>query len=123
VEIGFAGGMFLCGVLFLAASARRRRRRRKGITFPDLFFAPVASSSGVSGEVWETCLGVRGRYVLASGGSGCYWLLSSRLQSWLWVLWLLGGWIWLGFASATVVVDGGVRSRSWRSWGVAPVDG
>ena len=35
----------------------------------------------------------------------------------------VGGWIWLGFPSATAAVDGECGSGSWRSWGAAPVDG
>ena len=40
----------------------------------------------------------------------------------LWVVWLFGGGFRLSLSS-TLVVDGEVGSRTWRSWGVSPVDG
>jgi len=44
--------------------------------------------------------------------------MQRRLQ----VVWLFGGGFQLGLPS-TVVVDGEVGSRTWRSWGVSLVDG
>ena len=48
---------------------------------------------------------------------------SPRMQSQMWVSWLLGGWIWLILPSTTVIIDGELRSRSQKSQGAAPIDG
>ena len=60
-ELGFAEGVFLCGLAFLAVSTRRWRRRRREIRFPDLFLAPVLLCSSFIGEVVEFCFGACGR--------------------------------------------------------------
>jgi hypothetical protein len=44
-----------------------------------------------------------------------------RLCSWM--MWLVASRIWLFIPSVVVAVDGELRSVSWRSWDVAPVDG
>jgi hypothetical protein len=124
VKLGLAGGVMLhCGLLLVAASSRRRRRRRTGIRFPGLFLAPMTSYSGVNGEAVEYCIGVRGRHLfISSRWCGCC-PFSSQMRRWLWVLRMEAGWIWLDLPSATQVVDGVPGSRSWKSWGVALVDG
>jgi len=60
-ELGFAEGVFFCGLAFLAASMRRWRRRRRGIRFPGLFLAPVLLCSSFIGEVVEFYFGACGR--------------------------------------------------------------
>jgi hypothetical protein len=62
-RLGLAARWFLFGVLYWVLSARRRRRRHRRIRLLHPSFVLATLRSSANGEVWEICVGVRGRHI------------------------------------------------------------
>lgn len=91
--------------------------RRQAMTMAALennFSRPLPRPN-VIGVVGESCTWVNGQcFIFVIRWCRC-WSFSSRVRYRLWVMWTLAGWIWLSLLSATDVINGEARSRSWKS--------
>jgi hypothetical protein len=78
--------------------------------------------SGVNGGVAEICSGVVGRRLIDLVRRCVFCLLGLRIKRQLWVMWMIGEWIRLGYLTAAFVIDGESLSMVNGAQGASPAD-